>query len=345
MIGRRVGLDAMEAARRVLVAPDSFKGTFSAVEVAAAIARGLERGGVTADPCPVADGGEGTLEVLIAALGGEVVRVPVCGPLGDPVEGELALLGGTGRRALLEMASASGLALVSEAERDPWTATTYGTGQLIRAAVDAGAREVLVGVGGSATVDGGRGALDAIAAAGGLGGATVVVLCDVQTPWERSAAIYGPQKGADSALVARLAERLDEYAAELPRDPRGVPMTGAAGGLSGGLWAGLGASLEPGAPYVLDAVGFSDRLRAACCAVVGEGRIDVQSAMGKIVGEICARAAAHGVPVHAVVGRNELDAATAGEIGLQSVTEATDLAEMEAAGERLAAAPARTTST
>jgi len=327
----------MEAARPVLVAPDSFKGTFSAVEVAEAIARGLEHGGVSADRCPVADGGEGTLEVLLAALGGEIVRVPVQGPLGDPVEAELALLGGNRRRALLEMASASGLALVAEAERDPWAATTYGTGQLIRAALDAGAREVLVGVGGSATVDGGRGALDAIADAGGVDGATVVVLCDVQTPWEHCAAIYGPQKGADPELVARLAERLDAYAAELPRDPRGVPMTGAAGGLSGGLWAGLGARLEPGAPYVLDAVGFADRLRAARGVVVGEGRIDAQSAMGKIVGEICARAGAAGVPVHAVVGRSELDPSAAREIGLRSVTEATDLAAMEAAGARLAA--------
>jgi len=335
----------MEAASPVLVAPDSFKGTFSAVKVADAISRGLERGDVAAVRCPVADGGEGTLEVLIVALGGEIVRVPVRDPLGRLAEGEIALLGQDGRRALLEMAAASGLGLVAEAERDPWSATTYGTGQLIRAAVDAGAREVLVGVGGSATVDGGRGALEAIDAAGGLDGATVVVLCDVQTPWERCAEIYGPQKGADAEMVARLAKRLDAYAAELPRDPRGVPMTGAAGGLSGGLWAGLDATLEPGAPYVLDAIGFGDRVRTARAVVVGEGRIDVQSAMGKIVGEICARAGAAGVPVHAVVGRSELDQSAAREIGLCSVTEATDLAEMEAAGERLAArvrdAPAR----
>jgi glycerate 2-kinase len=327
----------MEADRPVLVAPDSFKGTYSAVQVAEAIARGIERGGVPADRCPVADGGEGTLEVLVAALGGEIVRVPVRGPLGTDVVGEFALLGDDGSRALLEMASASGLGLVAESERDPWAATTYGTGQLIRAAVDAGAREVLIGVGGSATVDGGRGALEAIADAGGLDGASVVVLCDVQTPWERSAEIYGPQKGADPELVARLAERLDAYAAELPRDPRGVPMSGAAGGLSGGLWAGLRAALEPGAPYVLDAIGFDARLRAARAVVVGEGRIDLQSAMGKIVGEICARAGAARVPVHAVVGRSELDARAARDIGLRSVTEATDLAAMEAAGEGLAA--------
>jgi glycerate kinase len=342
---------------RVLVAPDSFKGTFSAVAVADAIARGLERAGVEADRCPVADGGEGTLDALLVALGGRLERVTVRGPLGDPVEACFALLGdpqhasepqraplaGPHRaslaaprraplagpqRALLEMASASGLALVSDL--DPWNASTYGTGQLIRAAVEAGAREVLVGVGGSATVDGGRGALEAIA--GNLDGARIVVLCDVRTEWERCAEIYGPQKGADEAMVARLAARLDAFASELQRDPRGVPMTGAAGGLSGGLWGGLGAELQPGAPYVLDALGFDARLREADAVVVGEGRIDAQSAMGKIVGEIAGRARAASVPVHALVGRNELTA----EIGLASVTEATTLAELEAAGERLA---------
>jgi glycerate kinase len=319
---------------KVLVAPDSFKGTFPAVAVADAIARGLERAGVAADRCPVADGGEGTLDALLVALGGRVERVTVRGPLGAPVEACFALLG-DGHRALLEMASASGLALVSEL--DPWRASTYGTGQLIRAAVEAGAREVLVGVGGSATVDGGRGALEAIGR--DLRGARIVVLCDVRTEWERCAEIYGPQKGADEAMVARLAARLDAFAGELERDPRGVPMTGAAGGLSGGLWGGLGAELQPGAPYVLDALGFDARLREADAVVVGEGRIDDQSAMGKIVGEISARARAAGVPVHALVGRNELTT----DIGLASVTEATTLAELEAAGERLAcglAAPA-----
>jgi glycerate kinase len=320
---------------KVLVAPDSFKGTFAAVDVADAIARGLERGGVEADRCPVADGGEGTLDALLVALGGRVERVSVRGPLGEPVEACFALLG-DGRRALLEMASASGLALVTEL--DPWRASTYGTGQLIRAAVDAGAREVLVGVGGSATVDGGRGALEAI---GGTLEASIVVLCDVQTEWERCAEIYGPQKGADPAMVARLATRLDAFAEVLERDPRGVPMTGAAGGLSGGLWGGLGATLCPGAPYVLDALGFDARLGEAAAVVVGEGRIDAQSAMGKIVGEIAGRARTAAVPVHAIAGRNEL----AQDIGLASVTEATTLAELEAAGERLAAelaAPATT---
>jgi glycerate 2-kinase len=321
----------------VLVAPDSFKGTFSAVQVAQAIGLGLERAGVPAQLCPVADGGEGTLEALLATLGGELVRVEVRGPLGRPVRAEYALLGDDGRRALLEMASASGLGLVAERERDPWAATTHGTGELIRAAAEAGAREILIGVGGSATVDGGRGALEAIAEAGGLDGVSLVMLCDVQTPWERCAEIYGPQKGAGPELVTRLAERLDAYAAELPRDPRGVPMTGGAGGLSGGLWAGLGARLEPGASYVLDALSFDARLRSARCVVAGEGRIDAQSVMGKIVGEIGARARAAGVPMRAIVGSDALDRDVARTIDLGSVTEATTLEELEAAGERLGA--------
>jgi glycerate kinase len=324
---------------RVLVAPDSFKGTFTAVQVAEAIGRGVERAGGVADLCPVADGGEGTMEVLLAALGGRTVPVQVRDPLGRPVSASFALLGDDGDRALVEMAAASGLGLLAESERDPWAASTYGTGELIRAAVDAGASEVLVAVGGSATVDGGRGALDAIAAGGGLGaGARIVVLCDVQTPWERCAEIYGPQKGADAAAVGRLAERLDALAGELPRDPRGVPMTGAAGGLSGGLWAAVAAELAPGAPYVLDAVGFDDRLRAADAVVVGEGRVDSQSVMGKIVGEIAERARAAGTPLHAIVGSDAIEDDAARRCELRSITEATDLEELEAAGERLAAA-------
>jgi glycerate kinase len=321
--------------RRALVAPDSFKGTFSAPEVADAIAHGLERGGIAADRCPVADGGEGTMGVLLAALGGETVRVASRDPLRRPITAEFALLDG-GARALVETAAASGLALVAEDERDPWAAGTWGTGRLIRAAVEAGAREVLVAVGGSATTDGGRGALEAIAEGGGLEGARVTVLCDVETPWERCAEIYGPQKGADAAMVARLAARLAAFADELPRDPRGVAMTGAAGGLSGGLWAALDARLVGGAEHVLDAIGFDRRLRDVDAAIVGEGRIDEQSAMGKIVGAIARRAGAAGVPVHAIVGRDALDPAAARAIGLRSVTEATTLAELESAGAQLA---------
>src|ERR671932_88213 len=317
----------------VLVAPDSFKGTFSAVEVAEAIGRGLRAAGLEADLCPVADGGEGTMETLLASIGGEVVDVDgVLDPLRRPRRAPFALVE-DGRRALVEMAAASGLALIGEDERDPWAATTYGTGQLIRAAVEAGAEEIMVAVGGSATVDGGRGALEALDELGGVGGARVVVLCDVTTPWERCAEIYGPQKGADPEMVTRLTARLDAYAAELPRDPRGVPMTGAAGGLSGGLWAGLGAALEPGAPYVLDAVRFDERLRGAAGVIVGEGRIDEQSVMGKIVGEIGDRALAAGVPLFAIVGRNSVPPEAAERIALRAVHEATTLEQIEATAE------------
>jgi glycerate kinase len=226
---------------------------------------------------------------------------------------------------------------VAEEERDAWRASTYGTGELIAAAVEAGAQVVLVGVGGSATTDGGAGALEAIEERGGLRGAHLVVLCDVRTPFEDAPRVFGPQKGADAETVARLEERLAGLAARWPRDPRGVPMTGAAGGLSGGLWAALGAVLEHGAPWVLDALGFDGRMRAARAVVTGEGRLDEQTLQGKLVGEIGTRARQAGVPLHAVVGRDALDAFGKRIIDLQRVYEATDLAAMEAAGEALGA--------
>ena len=329
--------------RPVLVAPDSFKGTFRAAEVAGAIGRGLERAGLMPpDVCPLADGGEGTMEALMLALGGETVGASVHDPLGRPLEAAFGLVE-DGATAVVEMAAASGLALVDPAERDAWAASTYGTGELICAAVDAGAAVVLLGIGGSATTDGGAGALEAIEEHGGLGGARIVVLCDVRTPFERAPAVFGPQKGADPALVARLEARLAELAARLPRDPRGVPMTGAAGGLSGGLWAAHGAQLEPGAPWILDALDFDARMRAARAVVTGEGRLDEQTLEGKLVGEIGTRTRQAGVPLHAIVGSDALDAFGKRIIDLQVVQEATDLAAIEAAGERLGAALAEGT--
>src|SRR5215216_4253179 len=293
--------------RPVLVAPDSFKGTFSAPRVAAAIGRGLERAGLMPpDLCPVADGGEGTLDALLPQLGGEVVGVDVRDPLGLEIRAGFGLVedGGT---AIVEMAAASGLGLVAEDERDAWAASTYGTGQLIAAAAEAGAQVILVAVGGSATTDGGAGALQAIEDAGGLQHARIVVLSDVQTPWERCAQVYGPQKGADPDTVKRLAARLDELADAFPKDPRGVPMTGAAGGLSGGLWAVHDATLEPGAPFILDALHFDERMRAARAVVTGEGKLDEQTLQGKLVGEIGTRTRQAGVPLHAIVGTDDLD--------------------------------------
>jgi glycerate kinase len=317
--------DASLTDRPVLVAPDSFKGTFRATEVAAAIGRGLEAAGLRPpDLCPVADGGDGTMEVLLTALGGETSAAPVHDPLGREVEAGYALIedGGT---AVIEMARASGLALVAPDERDAVAASTRGTGQLIAAAVADGAAVVLVACGGSATTDGAAGAIEAIEEAGGLGGARLVCICDVRTPFERAAEVFGPQKGADPATVKRLTKRLNDFAQTLPRDPRGEPMTGCAGGLSGGLWAKYGAALEPGAAFVLNAVDFDARMRAARAVIVGEGRIDEQTLQGKIAGEIATRARQAGVPCFAIVGTSELGAFGARMLDLQRVLEATDL--------------------
>jgi glycerate kinase len=321
--------------RPVLVAPDSFKGTFSAPQVAGAIGRGLERAGLMPpDLCPVADGGEGTLDALLPQLGGELIAVEVQDPLGREIRAGFGLVedGGT---AIVEMAAASGLGLVAEDERDAWAASTYGTGQLIAAAAEAGAQVILVAVGGSATTDGGAGANEAIADHGGLRGARIVVLTDVRTAFEDAPRVFGPQKGADPDMVVRLRERLDQLAETLPRDPRGVPMTGAAGGLSGGLWAAHGAVLEPGAPFVLNALDFDDRMRASRAVVTGEGKLDEQTLEGKLVGEIGTRARQAGVPLHAIVGTDALDPFGKRIIDLQRTLEATTLEELEAAGEAL----------
>jgi glycerate kinase len=323
----------------ILVAPDSFKGTLSAAAVARAIGAGLSSAGHEVDLCPVADGGEGTLDALIEALGGSVQPVPAHDPLGRPVEARFGLVAGGRRGSLIgvvETAAASGLHLVSPSERDALAASTYGTGELIAAAVKAGARTVYVGVGGSATTDAGVGALEAIDAAGGLGDARLVVLCDVRTPFEDAARVFGPQKGASPGDVDALEERLAEAAARFARDPRGTPLTGAAGGLSGGLWAELEAELVPGASFVLDAVSFDSRLRAARAVVTGEGKLDQQSLAGKLVSEIATRARQTGVPCHAIVGTRELDSFGQRVLDLQAVLEASTAAEIEAAGRRLA---------
>jgi glycerate 2-kinase len=312
-----------------LVAPDSFKGTFSASAVAAALAAGLRDAGHAADEFPVADGGEGTMDVLLAALGGERRTIEASDPLGRPVQASFALIE-DGRAAIVETAQASGLGLVAEDERDAWSASTRGTGELIAAAAAAGAERVIVTVGGSATTDGGVGALEAMADAGVR--VEIDVLCDVRTPFEDAARVYGPQKGADPTVVKRLSGRLDTLASTFRRDPRGQPMTGAAGGLSGGLWGRYGARLHHGASYVLDTIGFDERMRAAAFVVTGEGRIDEQTLEGKIVGEVATRCRQSGVTCHAVVGQIDLDPFSQRILDLASVTEATTLAELEEAG-------------
>lgn len=321
---------------RALVAPDDFKGTFTAPEVAAALARGLRDGGLEADELPVADGGNGSTAAVVAARGGEIRTATVSDAYGAPVEARWGLL--PDATAVIEMAEPSGLWRVPEEQRTPenaWRATTRGTGELIAEAVRAGAQRVLVAVGGSATTDGGQGAVEALDAAGVE--VPIQVMCDVRVMFEDCAKVFGPQKGADPAMVERLTARLNEQAEWMPKDPRGVPMTGAAGGLSGGLWAWRGASLEPGAAFVLDTVGFDERMRGAALVVTGEGSMDEQTLTGKAVAEVATRARQGGVACHVVVGRNKLDPMRARVLDLASVREATDLDELAEAGRRIAA--------
>lgn len=317
--------------RRFLVAPDSFKGTFDAAEVAEAIAAGIEAGGGEADRCPVADGGEGTMEVLLGALGGERRTARVHDPLRRPIEASFALLG-DGETAVVEVAQASGLPLLAPEERDPERADTYGTGELIAAAVAAGARRVLVAAGGSATTDGGRGAIEALHQSD----TAIEVLCDTHAPYEDAVRIFAPQKGASPEAVARLSARLGAFAAELPRDPRGLPMGGCAGGLSGGLWA-HGAELRAGADFVLDAIDFDARLARADAVVSGEGRFDSQSLGGKIVGTIADRCAAAGKPLHLVVGESALASSLPPVVS--SISIAGRPSEMQRAGTGLVLLP------
>jgi glycerate kinase len=313
----------------IVLAPGAFKGTLSATEVTDALLAGFEHVGVRADPCPLADGGDGTLDVLLGALGGERVAVGAHDALGRPIQAEIAV-SADGETAIVETAVAIGLGRLAESERDPEATSSLGAGELIAAAAER-ASSVLVGIGGSATNDGGAGALEAIADAGGLGVARLTCLCDVWTPWERASATYGPQKGADAAAVERLAARLDSFAARLPRDPGGVAMTGAAGGLAGGLWAGLGAELMPGASYICNLVGFDGRARRAGAVVTGEGRLDETTLQGKIVAEVAGRCGRMSVPPHAVVGSDASTEALRAELGLASVTEAGDAAAIHAA--------------
>jgi glycerate kinase len=284
--------------RPVLCCPDKFRGSLTAAEAAQAFAIGVGRARRAAHVLPLADGGEGTLAVLCPDPAG-LRSAPVTGPLGEPVT---AAWGRRGDAAVVESAQASGLALVG-GRNDPIVATTRGTGELIRLSLEAGARRVIVAAGGSATVDGGLGALEALDF--DLRGAEVVVACDVQTAFVDAARVFGPQKGADGVAVARLEERLEglaaRYAHELGVDVRKLAGAGAAGGLAGGL-AALGATLQPGAALVAEVVGLEDALAASALAITGEGRYDATSRAGKVVGHVLARAAELDVPAAIVAG-------------------------------------------
>jgi len=301
--------------RVVLAAPDAFKGTAGAVEIADAVATGTAGvgDGWDCDRCPLSDGGEGFATVMAHASadrgqgGGRWHETTVTGPLGAPVTARWWMGADTsGPRAVVESAAASGLALAGGAAgNDPMAASTRGTGELLVAAARAGARAILVGVGGSATTDGGRGALEAVEEAGGLGDVELVVACDVGTRFADAARVFGPQKGADPDQVVQLGARLDALAAAY-RDRYGVDVAalagaGAAGGLGGGL-AAIGARLVAGFDVVADAVGLHPRLVGATLVVTGEGRLDATSWSGKVVGGVVATAAELGRPVLVVAG-------------------------------------------
>jgi len=296
----------------VLAAPDAFKATATAPVVAAAVAAGALSSGWACDECPLSDGGEGFAEVVAAASAGagpgsegagQWLETTVTGPLGQPVTARWYL---HGDQAVLESAAASGLPLAGGPEgNDPLAATTRGTGELIAAAVAAGARRVLLGVGGSATTDGGLGAVGALDEAGGLDGVEVVVACDVQTLFVDAAAVFGPQKGASPDQVAQLRRRLEElvvsYRARSALDLATLPAAGAAGGLAGGL-AVLGARLVPGFDVVAGAVGLGARIAGADLVVTGEGRLDASSWAGKVVGGVRGLVRRVGIPLLVVAG-------------------------------------------
>jgi glycerate kinase len=328
---------------RVLVAPDKFKGTLTAMQAARAISAGWRRAvpDAVVDLAPMADGGEGTLDTLVQALGGRRVVRRVSGPLGDPVEAEYGVIDGRGGpMGVVEMARASGLGLTAESRRDPMRATTRGTGELILAAAEEGADSVLVCIGGSATNDGGAGMAQALGVrlldeqgadilSGGEGllrlaridatplhplvrSLRVVVATDVDNPLTGplgASAVYGPQKGASPENVAVLDRALAHYAAVIHRDlgidVRDVPGAGAAGGLGAGLIVFLGARLRPGAEVVMEAVGLERRLERADLVVTGEGTFDEQSLRGKAPGAVLTLARAHGVPAVVLCGRKE----------------------------------------
>jgi len=288
--------------RRVVAAPDKFRGTLSAAEVAAAIGHACWELGIDCTEIPMADGGDGLLE----ALGGANRTSTVTGPLGDTVSAPWRLSKGT---AVIEMARASGLALVGgPSGNDPMNATTTGTGELIDHALDAGAKRIIVGLGGSATTDGGFGAIRAITAIARLKQVELLVACDVTTTFSDAAEVFAPQKGASPAQVAMLTGRLERlaqmFADEFDIDVTAIPGGGAAGGLGGAL-AALGGSLLPGFELVADELDLYDHLDGADLVITGEGRLDDTSSAGKVVGGIASIAAEQRLAALAIVGSDE----------------------------------------
>jgi glycerate 2-kinase len=303
-------------APRALVAPDKFRGTVTAREAAVAMAGGVSTAGWEADQIPLADGGEGLLEVL-DGLGGTSETTEVEGPLGAPVAATWLR---SGRLAVVEMARASGLMLAGGAEgNDPMAATTRGTGQLVSAIARSMASTggtIVVGLGGSATTDGGVGALEAIVEGGGLHGVDLVGACDVSVGFVDAATRFGAQKGADDGQIRELEDRLRQVAARY-RDQFGIDVlavegAGAAGGL-GGAFVALGGTLRSGYRVVTELVGFADALAGAQLVVTGEGAFDATSLAGKVVGSVLGDADRLGVPSLVIAGRVSDEARAAAE--------------------------------
>jgi glycerate kinase len=327
---------------RALVCPNAFKGSLTAAQAADAIAEGMARASEGGRRClpvllPLADGGDGTLETLVQATRGSTHRAVVRDPLGRPIEAVWGRMGAAEPdTAVVEMASASGLRLLAPQERDPLRASTFGAGELIREAVEAECKRIVVGIGGSATNDGGAGMAQALGARfldaegrelepGGAAlarlaridrsgwrlpeGVEVLVACDVDNPLvgpQGASAVYGPQKGAGPDDVRLLDSALGHYARIVERDLgisiAAAPGAGAAGGLGGGLLAFCRAGLQPGVDLVLDLTGFDGRIEGCALAVTGEGRLDAQTSCGKLVQGVAKRAKRAGVPTVALAG-------------------------------------------
>ncbi|MFA5952453.1 MAG: glycerate kinase [Hyphomicrobium sp.] len=331
---------------KIVIAPDSFKESLSSSEVASELEAGLRRVWPNAEyvKVPMADGGEGTVQALVDATGGEFVRREVTGPLGAPVVASYGLLGG-GQTAVIEMAEASGLPLVPRGERDPLRASTYGTGELVLDAIGRGVKEIIVGLGGSATNDGGAGfaqalgvrflgadgvpileplgggrlaeivSIDASGINAGLSGIKISVASDVTNPLtgpSGASAVYGPQKGATPEMVQSLDSNLGHLALlvkrDLGRDVSEMPGAGAGGGLGWALLAFTNATVKRGIEIVVEATGLDRHMKGADLAVTGEGRVDFQTAFGKTPSGVAASARRAGVPVVAIGGGLSEDA-------------------------------------
>lgn len=323
---------------RIGIAPDSFKGSLTALEAASCMERGLRKAlpRITVIKIPMADGGEGTVRAIAEATGGRLIKRPVNDPLGRRIRAIYGLTG-DGTSSVIEMAAASGLALLSPAERNPMITSTFGTGELILAALRTGAQRILIGIGGSATNDGGTGMARALGVrfldrqgreirqGGGFlkslhridmtgilpvtGRATFEVACDVDNPLvgpKGAARVYAPQKGASPRMVAELDSGLRHLAKVIRRDLNvdilNVPGAGAAGGLGAGLMAFLGAKLRPGVDIVMDAVRLSRKLKGCSLVITGEGRMDGQTIFGKAPAGVARIARKLGIPVIAICG-------------------------------------------